>query len=151
MRFFHIHGFNQPRPMQYCSISHRQICIYMDPCSSNSCCSVVICSCKKKKKKTLESLPTIGFLTVPYDPILGMFGHSNLIIWVLPIYLYIITFFLATIIQVLYSIKSGNTNLFGSLSPAVNMNDMPLAKEDQKATHALNILHSPKREGHTSS
>lgn len=105
----------------------------------------------KKKKKTLESLPTIGFLTVPYDPILGMFGHSNLIIWVLPIYLYIITFFLATIIQVLYSIKSGNTNLFGSLSPAVNMNDMPLAKEDQKATHALNILHSPKREGHTSS
>ena len=39
----------------------------------------------------------IGFLTVPYDPIFSMFGHSNLIIWVLPIYLYIITFFLANV------------------------------------------------------
>ena len=52
-----------------------------------------------KKKNPLEILPMIGFLTVPYDPILSMFGHSNLIIRVLPLYLYIITFFLASITQ----------------------------------------------------
>lgn len=88
----------------------------MDPCSSNSCCSRVIWVHAKKKKNPLEILPMIGFLTVPYDPILSMFGHSNLIIWVLPLFLYIIMFLFSKY----YIDKSFNTNLFRLLSPCCN-------------------------------
>ena len=71
---------------------------------------------QKKKKNPLEILPMIGFLAVAYDPILSMFGHSNLIIWVLPLFLYIITFLFSKY----YIDKSVNTHLFRLLSPCCN-------------------------------
>lgn len=110
----------------------------MDPCSSNSCCSMVICL--RKKKNPPEILPMIGFLTVPYDPILSMFGHSNLIIWVLPLYLYIITFFLASITQ-----TKGETQTFRMTFTCCKYEWHALGKGGSESHPCFKILHSPKR------
>lgn len=63
----------------------------------------------KRHAETLEILPIICFLTVPYDLLFSMFGVSNLIIWVFLLFLCTITLLFSK----QHADKGRKTNLVG--------------------------------------